>query len=555
MRWLSLLAAFILLACGLTLAVSVPSSTPADQGDSAATIKTTTRVVLLDVLVTDKAGQPVHGLKAGDFNVLEDGKPQQVRGFEERGPTLNLSSAPPPATSLPPNTYTNYLTAREPGAVTILLFDTLNTDRQSLVSARKQLLLYLSKLTSNDRVALFTLDSDLHQVHGFTDDPQELIATAQKLSSSPHAMYSNNRGVADELAQAVDAGITKSPQMYRAVTRFLWAEQEGREESRTFVTMQGLNQLARSMAVFPGRKNLVWISGGFPFDPSSTDPQMRRTGTLLAATQIAVYPIDVHGVKYLGADGAAPDAEVFAPRGGSFDEMSGQDQELLSIHASMTSLATITGGKTFFGRNDLEQAIRDSVNSGTNYYTLAYHPKNADWNGKFRKLTVKVANPELKVQSRPGYYAVADPLGTPDINRTFTEVMQPTAPVSRTLIMKARVLPPDENEKPTRIDYLVDLHDISFHESSDHKQVPDVMFVASVRDVAGKPNGSISSVVRAGLTPAQYDSLLKTGMQLHQEIVLKPGTYQIRLGVVDRISGKIGTVDVPLSVESKVATQ
>jgi VWFA-related protein len=267
-------------------------------------------------------------------------------------------------------------------------------------------------------------------------------------------MYSNNRGVADELAQAVDAGITKSPQMYRAVRRFLWAEQEGREESRTFVTMQASNQLARSMAVFPGRKNLVWISGGFPFDASSTDPQMRRTGTLLAATQIAVYPIDVHGVKYLGADGAAPDSEAFAPRGGSFDEISGQDQELLSIHASMTSLATITGGKTFFGRNDLEQAIRDSVNSGTNYYTLAYHPKNTDWNGKFRKLAVKVANPELKVQSRPGYYAVPDPLGTPDINRTFTEVMQPTAPVSRTLIMKARVLPPDESEKPTRIDYL-----------------------------------------------------------------------------------------------------
>jgi hypothetical protein len=94
MRWLSQVAAFILLACGLLLAASVPSSNPADQGDSAATIKTTTRIVLLDVLVTNKAGRPVHGLKASDFTVLEDGKPQQVRGFEERGPALNVSSAP-----------------------------------------------------------------------------------------------------------------------------------------------------------------------------------------------------------------------------------------------------------------------------------------------------------------------------------------------------------------------------------------------------------------------------------------------------------------------------
>jgi len=145
---------------------------------------------------------------------------------------------------------------------------------------------------------------------------------------------------------------------------------------------------------------------------------MRRTGTLLAATQIAVYPVDVHGVKYRGADGAVPDSEVFLPRGGSYDELSGQNQELLSIHESMSDIAAITGGKVFFGRNDLEQAIRDSVNSGTHYYTLAYHPQNTDWNGKFRKLAVKVANSDLKVQSRPGYYAVPDPLGTPDINRS-----------------------------------------------------------------------------------------------------------------------------------------
>jgi len=115
----------------------------------------------------------------------------------------------------------------------------------------------------------------------------------------------------------------KNPAMYHSITRFLWNEQTGKEESRTFVIMQALNQLARSMAVFPGRKNLIWISGGIPFDPSSPDPHMRRTATLLAATQIAVYPIDVRGAMYLGADAAAPASVAFAPRGGSYDEMSG----------------------------------------------------------------------------------------------------------------------------------------------------------------------------------------------------------------------------------------
>jgi hypothetical protein len=115
------------LVASLLLATTVFAQS-APSSDSASTIKTTTRVVLLDVVVTDKSGNPVHGLKGHDFTVLEDGKAQQVQGFEERGPTVPLA-APRLAMNLPPNTYTNYISTQEPGAVSILLFDTLNTDR------------------------------------------------------------------------------------------------------------------------------------------------------------------------------------------------------------------------------------------------------------------------------------------------------------------------------------------------------------------------------------------------------------------------------------------
>ena len=81
------------------------------------------------------------------------------------------------------------------------------------------------------------------------------------------------------------------------------------------------------------------------------------------------------------------------------------------------------------------------------------------------------------------------------------------------------------------------------------------MFVASVWDAKGKPAGSASATFNEHLTPAQLASLLRTGLQLHQEMALKPGTYDLRLGVVDRQSGKIGTLDVPLTVESKLANK
>ena len=163
-RW----CVFVLL-CSPVLIGQTPSAKPAASPEPAATIKSSTRLVLLDALVTDNTGHPVHGLKAQDFTVLEDGKPQQIRGFEERGPQIQPTGTPV-TLNLPANTYTNYVPEQEPGAVNILLFDSLNTDRQSLVKARKELLLYLSKLPAGSRVALYTLDSELHLVHGFTED-------------------------------------------------------------------------------------------------------------------------------------------------------------------------------------------------------------------------------------------------------------------------------------------------------------------------------------------------------------------------------------------------
>ncbi|HEX8893100.1 MAG TPA: hypothetical protein VF783_07240, partial [Terriglobales bacterium] len=87
MRPTPLPSSLLVLLAGMLLAGAAFSQSAA-QGDPASTIKTTTRAVLLDVVVTDKSGKPVHGLKGHDFTVLEDGKAQQVRGFEERGPTV-----------------------------------------------------------------------------------------------------------------------------------------------------------------------------------------------------------------------------------------------------------------------------------------------------------------------------------------------------------------------------------------------------------------------------------------------------------------------------------
>lgn len=513
---------------------------------SAGSFSTTSRNVVLDVIVTDSNGKPIHGLKTNDFIVSEDGKRQEVKAFEEHPPDAP-SSKPPVTVKLPPDTYTNYVSSGEPGAVNIILFDSLNTDRANLASARQQLLAYLTRLPANIRVALFTLDGQLHMIHGFTDDNKALIAAAQQLSSKPHPTMRKTRAVSEDIALAAEAGVIKNPAMYRVLADFLWSEYDGKVESRTLLTMQALDQLARNMAVFPGRKNLIWISDGIPFDPAQTTPQMQKTAALLAATQIAVYPIDAHGVAYVDADAATRSSEMYG-RHESYGDSSGQNDELLASHQTMSEIAQFTGGRAYFNNNDLPRQIQDIVQTGSNYYTLAYRPENQEWNGKFRKVSVKTSQPNVKVRCRPGYYAVADPFGSPDVDRTFSLAMQPGVPPSTALVMQARVLPPDSPDKATLIDFLVDVHDLQFLTSDDQRRQPNLMFVAAVWDERGNAQGSVSGTYQQILKPADLQGLLRTGLRLQQQLPLKPGNYQLRLGLVDRLSGKMGTIDVPLKV-------
>ena len=548
----SLLCCFVLTA-GLAFPQPTPDRPPA-SGQAGATIRTSTRLVLLDVLVTDRYGKAVHGLQAQDFTILEDGELQQVKYLEEQAPDRQ-GSKPHVSVNLPANTYTNYMSSRESGAVNIILFDSLNTDRQNLTIARQQLLKYLANLHDNTRVALFTLDGRLHLVHGFTDDPRELVEAAERLSSYPHPSLRQARDVSADKAIAAELLTTMrhGQDIYASLVRFLGTEYDEKVESRTATTMDALDELARSVAVLPGRKNLIWISGGLPFNPASTASQMQKTAALLAATKIAVYPIDVRGVAYVGADAEGRSKEVFDPLGGEYSTTSGVAEELWKVRQNMMEMARLTGGRAYYNRNDLAAQVDEIVSSSSSYYILAYRPQNGNWDGKFRKINIKTLQHGLKVQCRPGYYAVKEPFGATDIDRTFALAMQPGMPPSTALVMQARVLPSDEPARATQIDFLLDVHDLAFLHSQDGLVKPDLMVVAAVWDGAGKPQGSVSATYKQLLNTEAMQTLMRTGLRLQQQLQLNPGTYDLRLGVVDRLSGKMGTIDMPLTIPSKVA--
>ena len=303
------------------------------------------RLVVVDVVITDNAGHVVHGLKTQDFTVLEDGKPQTVVAFDERRPEASPKSTPP-AVNLLKNEYTNYAVRSETGALTVLLLDTMNSSRQDLVQARNDMVSFLKKLPRGKSVALYTLGSQLRMVQGFTDDTDTLIAAAEQLSSRPHSVYTNNRELSATIGELKESGLLNAPRAFAAMVRFLGDDYQGKLEMRSQDTLDALTQVARALAVVPGRKNLIWISGGFPFDSLTNADRLQRVSALLAATRIAVYPVDVRGVLSMQPDGQTRDSEIFAPvQTQSYESIAGLDEENRTLVETMQNVARITGGR------------------------------------------------------------------------------------------------------------------------------------------------------------------------------------------------------------------
>jgi VWFA-related protein len=352
---------------------------------------------------------------------------------------------------------------------------------------------------------------------------------------------------------------------------------------RMNLTLSALDALAHAVAGYPGRKNLIWLSAEFPvvFGPGLTPynavinmqtgtthtndqlrdlendtPPLQQTAALLAAVRLAIYPIDVRGQVSLGTgiDISAQTAYL-----GTVDIQNEaastslrQTTALWDTHEAMTDIARETGGRAFYGTNDLNDAMSRSVQQGSSYYTLAYTPTNREWKGKYRKIEVKATTPGVELTYRRGYYALKERIMRADRAKVeMSTALQPSVPESTGLVLKVQVLPPDAEHKAVRIDYAVDPRDIAFNDSVDQRKQGSIGFAAVAWDKDFKLAGQVVETKDTNFPPEAYQQLLRSYLSFHQELELKPGTYTLRLGVLDLTSHRIGSVGVPITIPER----
>lgn len=304
---MALSTALVALAAGWLGAQNTPpqSATPP--------FKITARTVVENVVVLDKNGHAVPGLRRRDFQVFENGKRQAISFFDSNfEPSQAVALAP---AALPPDTFTNVPAAPANDVTNILLLDGLNTPPTEGMYAEVQMVKYLASLPHNLRIGVFTLDKEkFHIVWGLSTDSSALRAAISRFAakyshSSSLSTAAQRQSERQELVETVDSikqtadGVSEDEpdEGNQALRQFL---NQGTLKYRTangefFTTMNAFEALAHYLAGIPGRKNLFWLAGSFPYCSKTDafyDAWYREARDKLTEAGVSVYPIDANGV-------------------------------------------------------------------------------------------------------------------------------------------------------------------------------------------------------------------------------------------------------------------
>jgi VWFA-related protein len=544
-----------------------------DASKTPFTLKTSSRLVLVDVVATNGKGEPVTDLKAEDFVVSEDGRPQTMRSFSFQQ-TAAAASTPEIVeqnSQSPQNgVISNIPHARKGDIWNVIVLDALNSPILEQSNVRDQLMQVLAKLPDQP-VAIYVLGRELRLVQDFRSDPNALKQVLTQLKNKPSALLNNPKGGHEGERIPPKLWDVLPPSAQAAILRSETAATASHTRNRLDLTLDALKAIAQSLKPLPGRKNLIWVSEGFPFsiEPGATirahdsvaggdyTVAVASTANALFDSQIAIYPIDSRGMLNPGVfDAAARGRDAI----GRMDSLIGVDSTLSEennnldvTHTSMQEVAERTGGKAFYNQNEIGKAIVDSMNDGATYYTLAYSPSNSNWNGKFRRISVKSSRSGVKLRYRLGYFAT-QPNAYPKRNEKqqasiFEQAMNINSPASTAVLFQAHIFPPSEKtQSQVVVNYSIAAAGLSFENSADQLQHASVNCAVEVYSIKGVPIKKDATTLTAALQPAVYKKNIRDGLPCQQKLALAPGDYIFRLGVRDNTTGLIGTVDTHVSI-------
>lgn len=511
------------------------------------TLKTNVNRVLVDVVVTDAHGQPVHGLTKSDFTIQEDGQLQTVLSFDAFNFDKGMNYIPPAnLPPLPPNTFVNLPTTPERGPLYVLFYDLVNIPLDDQIPARAQLIRFIQNKPAGARFAIFVSSDGVHLVEGFTSDTAQLLAAVDRNGAPRHVpkvfLMGVNFGRGDKLAAAVR-----------------------------------LSGIAQYLSPIPGRKNIIWFASEFPLSlfPSADGAdayvdEAKQTINLLAKNQIAVYPVDTSALPIAetyaapGSVGGAGittddrDTGIHVPNiasgpkpgvaGNPIGTFKGPGVSSTEVsYMTQDQIAEMTGGRAIYSNNDLTGALQKVTETAGNYYTLSYSPSDKDLDGSLRHIKVRLKRDgDYHLAYRRAYYANKAPDADNAPDNFIAAAMKHGAPQDHELIFGVHVVasPKSGKQQLYTLDYTVMTHQLRAAGDAN----PELEIAAAAYDADGRMlNSTVNRTVEAAPPAAKAP---QTKFRMEQQLDVPFEAKFLRVAVRHIRTGKLGAMEIPLPLDA-----
>jgi VWFA-related protein len=491
------------------------------QDTPPATLTVNARLVVLDVVVTGKDGKPVEGLGEKDFQVFEDGKLQRIRSVER-----------PAAHALPAATVAEGAAATfnpaEPASfgrspVNVLVLDQLNTHFADSSFARRELHDYLEKqpaLLPQPTTLLTVYENRFKQLQGFTRDRDKLL----------HALAA-------------------------APTEYAWRlEVSGKADygpiERLDQSLRALEQIAQSYSAIPGRKNLVWVGGGFPtLDPTELDGDdlkevqdtLQHITDVLLDTRVTVYAVDPTSSAAGMTEITDPSQVGFMQSGA---ELPAGAADPFNSSEDFDKLGPVTGGRVVRGMNNIAQQIATAVDLGSSFYTVSYSPTStSDAEAKYRKIQVVCLRAGLTATTRAGYYSGQSQKEKSAATASYdlTSAAESNVPLNG---LRVSVVP---GSSPDSYVVKVGAGELTWKQKSDGSSAASVYVMAVSLNAKSKMLGHTLHGMAATARPGV--DLRAADRQADFDFTAPPSpkATSLRFIVRDSATGRMGSADLPLS--------
>lgn len=507
------------------------------------TLRVQSRLVVEDLLVTDRNGRPVHGLPKSAFHVFDQGEPQTIKSFEEGAVPSTATDAAGdavPVDALPTGVFTNANRFDAHTASEVLLIDAddmVLTDQMFLLD---QLRRAIQKLPPGLQVAVFRVSHGRTVlIRGFSTDRADL------------------RRAVEECLPGMGLGA----------------------DSKFQSAVEQLMTVAAYLEQTPGRKNVLWFAGEFPLvtvseqnvgmDTPAPDVAARahvihQIQELLAEARISVYPVDVRGV--ITTDISAPSPDVTIGAGGVGANVQGRNPSAALASRTqvmgpsgdgpaeqrdaMRELARATGGRAYM-LNNIATEVEQAFDLGTRAYTLTYTPAHYAIDDSWHKVRITVDG-NYQLSYRPGY--LASWTANPEQREGFRlvgggEKVAAGAEARKPVLFQVKVMPvADAGAKGmTRlaVQYLIPADQLTFaHGVKGWSN--QVLVTSYAYDPAGKIKNGKLQELDTSLTEEQWPRAQKQVVSTRQTVDVPKGAKYLLFLVRDKRSDRTGSITLSM---------